>query len=722
LSDVPLIPRPFAGDSHSRIESHILMPIADVRRRARWYIALDGLTHLLVAFITAGAVQLLLDRWLRLSLDQRALVNVVITVFWLWVLYRRVLTRLLRPLPDTALAAAIDRANPELHDQLATAVQFAAGAVGPADRNSPALVRAVMEDACRSAERVAFQRVLNHKAAKTAGIELAALAGGIGFAFLLMPQIMPTWFQRNWLMREIPWPQDTHITPIGYDGAGTRRVPEGDELEIVGQIHGDVPDRISLEWWTASGRNGSETMMLVGETRARVSLGPLTESVNFRIVGGDERTREYAAIAVHRPAITRTVVRITPPPYTGLEVTTLEQQTVLEVLKGATVRIEADVNKPLRSARFVGPNGEAGSTTLARPNALVVDLSEPVAGVYVFELVDLDGWDNRRNLRYTLKVVPDLAPTVRAVARDVGDAVTPNAEIPIELSFTDTYGLSRVALMTQRGEDPPGEVALGEFTGPRRDFQTELRLEIASLNVQPGQRIRIWAEAADIDPAGPNVGRSQAVEFRILSATDLAAELAGREQELRQEFERLISEQSGLKDALDRLLPTLPDIGAMPPAAAQRLANLARRQEAYAARVLSLRRGFAQILAEMHTSKIAKSADERRINDRIATPMEDVGGHAMPKASASLSELRRQASRAEADRVPVVQADILRQMRSILTHMLELEGFREAVALLQEIITDQRALHGETSSALSNLLDEIIGPGNSEPLSPPAKP
>ena len=42
--------------------------------------------------------------------------------------------------------------------------------------------------------------------------------------------------------------------------------------------------------------------------------------------------------------------------------------------------------------------------------------------------------------------------------------------------------------------------------------------------------------------------------------------------------------------------------------------------------------------------------------------------------------------------------------------------------LLQEIITDQRALHGETSSALSTLLDDIIGPGESVPLSPSAKP
>ena len=126
-------------------------------------------------------------------------------------------------------------------------LQFAAGGVGSAERNSPALVRAVLDDACRAAQRVSFERVLNHGRARANGIELGALAAGIGFAFLLMPQIMPTWFQRNWLLREIPWPQDTYITPVGYDGEGKRRVPEGDELEVVAQIRGEVPDRVAID-------------------------------------------------------------------------------------------------------------------------------------------------------------------------------------------------------------------------------------------------------------------------------------------------------------------------------------------------------------------------------------------------------------------------------------------------------------------------------------------
>ena len=48
-----------------------------------------------------------------------------------------------------------------------------------------------------------------------------------------------------------------------------------------------------------------------------------------------------------------------------------------------------------------------------------------------------------------------------------------------------------------------------------------------------------------------------------------------------------------------------------------RIAGLVRRQDAHAARVQVVRRGFAQILAEMKTSRIARATDERRLTDRM---------------------------------------------------------------------------------------------------------
>ncbi len=715
----------------ARLEWRIFSPLAQLRGRGRLYLALDGVVIVYLALLGGGLAQLLLDWGLKLGVDQRALLSAFITAFWLWMLYRRLLNPLMRTivtagrgagrytagtetrryssLSDRSLALAVDRAHPELHDQIAAAVQFARGQVGAAEVNSPQLVRAVMDDACEAASDVHFMAVLNHRRARQRVAELAGLLLATGVAMAVMSDLAGTWFRRNWLLREVPWPQQTYITPIGFDENGHRRVPRGDELEIAATNTGRVPNSVELRWSTDSGRDGSEPMTLVGVSRWEVSLGLLSEDVVFRIVGGDERTREYVVKAVDRPRVVRTSARITPPAYIGLEALTIEQQTVLEMLTGSALDIDAELNQPVESARFVGTAGEVATCRRMGPKRVRVTWELPVSGSYSFELVDRDGWTNRQPVRYTLNVVPDLPPVVHLELPDVGKSITPTAELPVELSFEDTYGLSGVALLVQRGDDPPFDVVLDGFEPGRREFIVEPTLAVGSFGVTPGDRVRVWAEARDEDPRGPNVGRSEPVELRVVTPTDFLAELAGRELELRREFERLISVQRGLTDALERFLPELSEDGVPPAALGQRLAGLARRQDADAKKCLDISCRFEQMLHEMRINKVARTGDERRIGERIVAPLEKLGAGAMPEVSTAIADLRRQINRDVIEALPRWQANILRKMREILANMLEWEGYREAVALLQEIIDAQTEVRTETIEALQRQLEDILG-------------
>ena len=103
-----------------------------------------------------------------------------------------------------------------------------------------------------------------------------------------------------------------------------------------------------------------------------------------------------------------------------------------------------------------------------------------VSGSYSFELVDRDGWTNRRPVRYTLNVVPDLPPEVGLELLGVGQSITPTAELPIELSFEDAYGLGGVSLLVQRGDDPPFDIPLEEFEPGRREFTAETVFAVGS--------------------------------------------------------------------------------------------------------------------------------------------------------------------------------------------------------------------------------------------------
>lgn len=688
------------------VRAAILVPLARLRVRAKLYVALDGATVTLITIGLGAIAQFLVDRWLKLTVDQRAVFNVMLTFVWLTVAYKRILLPLFVPLSDETLAHAIDRRHPELADQLATAVQFARPGAD-LGASSPELVNSVVADASRRAADIRFSDVLNHRHARDqllrcAGVLLLPLA-----ALILMPEPLQTWFQRNWLLQEVPWPQATYIRPVGY-AAGKRRVPRGDPLEIAADIRGETPDRVTLEWWTAGGQTGRETMLLIGDNSARVALGPATESVHFRISGGDERTVEYVAEAIDRPEVVSTRIRVQAPAYTGLEPVALDNQTTIEALAGSKIEITAEFNKPVRTARFASPAG-ALDCDLVAPNRAVLNWSAPASGSYQFELVDREGWENRRTTRYLVKITPDEPPTVKLSLGEIGTAITPQALLPITASYADSYGLSRVGLRLQRNEDPPLDVPVAGFDAGRRMMRFELPYEVSALGLTPGQRLRVFADAADQDPAGPNVGHGEPIDLRVLTAADFQEELTQRELELRLEFERLISEQNGLRDALERVVAELPPEGPTPPAESQRLSGLARRQEAHGARVAAIARGVERILAESKLNRVSKAIEERRLSERIIAPLVELAEKAIPGAVDQIGALRRESDAGGIRRLTSQEADIARQMKTVLANMLEMEGFREALALLTEIIEAQNAIHADTVDSLSKQIEQIIG-------------
>ncbi len=697
------------------VQERVLEALAVLRRRARVYALLGGALRLAVALVVAGLSQLLIDRWLRLSLDQRAALNVLITLYWLWVCYRWILLPTSQALADETLASLVDAANPQLVGRLSSAVELARRPLPP--NTSEQLADAVLQEAAAAAQRVDFLTVLNHRRARLRLTELGLIAAGVGLTWALLPTTMNTWFQRNWLVRDLPWPQSTYINPLGFDRADTRRVPRGDEFELAAEIVGKVPRSAVVAWSSASGKRGRETMRRIGERRLIASLGALSEPLSLRIIGGDETTRTFIVQPVDRPQVVRSLATITPPEYTRVAPLTVEQQTSLELLAGATLTLEVALNKPVSAARFVGGADEQIECEQRAPDRLRVSWMPPASGTYRFELVDRDGFDSRRPVQFSIKVVNDRAPLVKLDAPGVGEIITPIAELPLTLHAKDEYGLARAQLGVARGEEPADPLPLPALTGGSSEYRAEVVLALRSLGFKPAERVALRAEAADHDPRGPNVGRSEALALRVVSVEDFLADVSRRELELRREFERLISVQRGTHEALRQLIDEAQARRLASTALAQRLSALLRRQDGIAGTCSAITRRFELLLTEMRINRVARSGDERRIEDRVIRPLLSLNEGSIPAATESLQALRRSIAEAEADAALLAQERLLREMQAILANMLEWEGYREAVALLQEAIDRQKDVHGATIEALRKQLEDLLEPedGSREP-------
>ena len=714
----------------TQLHERIFRPLALLRLRCRVYLALQGLRRLLFVVVGLALAQLLLDRCFRLSVDQRAVPAAAITLVGLWVLYRHVAAPLLRPLPNAYLAALVDRAHPRLCDQLATAVQLAGDvqmAIGVADDAarlprgaSPDLIREVLRQACLAARGTGFLEVLDHRRAVRRSAASVGLLLLVVAAFAQLPGTMGTWFARNWLLQDVAWPQRTYIWPDGFGPDGRRRLARGDVAEITATVRGEVPATAVLEWVTASGRTGHEAMSVVGDTQLVASIGQLSEDVRFRISGGDERTREFVVEAAERPRVTRVVARITPPAYTRLEPVVIEQQTVLELLHGSTLELVAELSKSVRAARFLAADGTdvpcewtRGGPDAASPSARVA-WAEPASGTYRFDLVDDDGLTSQNAVRYTLKVVPDRPPTVQLQLSGAGELITPQAELPVELVSEDAYGLGAVRLHVQMGSQAERTIVPEGFAAGERKLSKRLVLSVAAQRAAPGDRLRVWAEAADLAPGAPNVATTPVMTLRVVARDEFVTEMARRELLLRQEFERLRTVQRGLQESLRQMVAGLATEGPRPGPISQRLAGLSRQQAEQGARCDTIARAFEQILLEMQVSRVAGATDERRITERVVLPLNHLAHDTIPAAGAALGALARTASAEQQQACAEHQATTLREMDEILANMLEWEGYREAIAALQEVIQDEKDIRQETLQTLERQLDDMLGPEASD--------
>lgn len=712
-----------APDTRQQVRDALLEPLERLRQHVRIYLLVEGLLRLAAALCVAGIVQVGLDRGLRLSVDQRAVLNVIITLFWLWVIWHWLVRPLSAPLPDSMLAGLVDRRFGSTQDRLAAAVQFVTGGLGPASFNSPQLVKAVVEEACQQARGLDFRAVLDHAHLRRQMFRLAQILLIMAAAFLLAPSVMGTWFQRNWLLREIPWPQQTYLRPVGFDDDGVRRAPLGEPFELEVLVDGRTPRTATIDWWTDAARD-TQAMTRVGDSRFVAPLGVIDANRYFRLSGGDEHSPMYVLQAEPRPRIERISAVVTAPSYTGLADYTLDDATTLEAPAGSRILIRVTSSKPARIFQLKAASGEWNLPTVT-PTSAEIELTaiartaperastrpspsqEAESGPLEFLVIDENGWSAHAPVRTLLKVLPDLAPSVTLKLPGAVRMVTPRARLIAQAHAKDEYGLTDVNLTLRRGEEQI-ELPLPPLPNAR-EFAAQATADLGPLRVAPGDRLRLRLEATDNDPTGPNTALGEEHVLEVLSMEDFLVAMARRELELRREFDRLIVAQRTLHADLER---TLSETNA--PTAAQRLSGLERRQQALARRVDGVRERFEQVLEERSMSQALPETERRRLTGRVIEPLQRISEADIPAAASAILEAR-DGGEPQADAALDSQVQVESAMRQVLDQMLEWEGYREVIGLLEQIIAEQASVHDQTRSQIEDRLEDILGPSDDLP-------
>lgn len=519
------------------------------------------------------------DRGLRIMATATFVAAIAWSAYRWWYLPR------LRALSPLVVARRVESQFPELHDSLASAIEFLRQSEDDETAGSAQLRRIVVAEAHDKVESLPVGQIVDRKPFHKSAAYLGAAALILAFCVLLSPRAVGTAMARLALPLGGPqWPRQNYLE--------FRKVPAqlaaGDslELELIDKA-GSLPDDVTIEYavQTAGGHDVSlEPMKRTGETMVAFRENVI-QSFAFRAKGGDDDTMPWHFVEVKElPRLAEMKITVHPPAYTGLPVSSAERH--LDVIAGTGIEISGTTTEPIRAARILLDQSEPIEATVRADDAghesraFHVDAKQWIptqSGPYRLELEGTNGLAGVVG-QWNLRVESDAPPTVSWQRPGDDLYVLAKAVVPVEIVVKDNLAIRSVDLTydrsdkseserTARPKEPPVSlyrgpekpaVRTGNDGAPRGESRiVEYSWELAPLQLPAGAVLTVGAEASDYRPSlGRIVGPRR---FSIITADELEKRLADRQLQISRQLERALAVQRKTGDDVHRVQIQLRD-------------------------------------------------------------------------------------------------------------------------------------------------------------------
>ena len=388
-------------------------------------------------------------------------------------------------------------------------------------------------------------------------------------------------------------------------------------------------------------------------TRFSRKLDGLTEPIAIAFACGKARSTWHPVEILLEPNILSGLVRLTPPPYTGLAATEFPLDTnEIAAIEGSSVTLELTSNRPLGSATLVfTPATVPGTTPVPQANPATLPAAHTAAFTWIATqsgrlsatLRDLRGTPSPHPLDLAFRTLPDLPPSVVLTSPPAMMLATPKSIIPVVGRAQDDFALSKVNFVrTLSGFRDRARVVAPALRDKYFDFSD--KLDLAELGLDAGQTIELMLEASDHNPSLLGQGSSEISRIQIISEDQYAQYVRAKTT-----INQFANRFQAAKDAIDHARKALEDLkqasAAGDPAAIQQAADAAQKAHQQAADLLDkIAKDFPAFELEKRLQDLAqKQADDVRENIK---PLADFDPKA-PKADqqAAIAEMLQRLGR-----------------------------------------------------------------------------
>ena len=559
--------------------------IQGVRRRVRRQMLLYGLAWTVATVIMSVVLVSLCDFLFRFEDPGiRFMATGAVAGLLAWSLYRCLFVPLARRMGDVQIAQRIERRFPGLNDRLASTVQFLREAEEDPQAGSATLRRAVISQTTAEVEELDLRDVVQTRPARR--MALAALIVCLvtaGLVWLAPEHAKIALTRLANPVGDAAWPKLNHLA----FREAVHRVALGQPLELAvvdargARLPAEV--RLRMRFVGAAGQTTEETVPLSFADGAFVyRQDSVTRPFEYKAEGGDDTSMPWTPLTVvEPPSVESLSVTLHPPAYTGWPSEKADKH--FRAIKGTRVELHGTSTKPLSAAALkleddreiparLHEDGYGFSVPADGGEEFLVEQS----GSYSFSLTDREGFQGGSQVRYEIRAVADLPPTVSIQEPSSSIFVTAEAAVPLEVAAKDDLAIRDLSLVYLRSDQSEkGETTIALYQGPEhvaaqstsrqnndRDSgeirAVEHHWELAPLGLKPGSQITFHAAASDYQP---QAGQSQPLRLTIITPQELNDRIAERQTFILGELARVLKMQQESRSQVSSLEIQLRDVG-----------------------------------------------------------------------------------------------------------------------------------------------------------------
>jgi len=580
---------------------------------------------------------------------------------------------------ENQLARLIAKRYPGLGDRLLGVIELQNQQDSP-DSLSPRLREAAMEAVAAETGRRKLEEALppqHHRRWALAAMILAAVSAA---AFTITPRAGLNALQR-WLL---PLSETQRYTFTRLDSPPAYlAVAYGEAFEVTLKLAEDSEQRPT----DASGRYGFQPVVSSRLDHGRYHFtfpGQQDPGVIiFRI--GDLR-HEMRVEPLQRPSTNGVRALVTPPAYLGIAERTVDLNSgVLSVVEGAKLRIDLEMNRPLKDGSFGPTRGVAPDDGGAAPahapaaGALVIAddrASTPALNVGATSFEVPFSWQDRFGLagdsgfRVRVDALQDASPTCYLQGTDRQKAILPEETVDFEVLAEDDFGVKIAGIewtgqLTRPGDEIPakGELLLGKGSPEERRLLETAAFSPAALGITP-QKITLRGFTEDHFPNRARV-YSEPLILHILTRDEHA-------QMLKTQFDRQITELEDLARREANLLDLNAQLERLNGADLQKQENRKRLEEQTREEAETERRmeDLKQRMEQLMKDATRNGDIDKKTLQKMAKSlksMQELAEQDIPKVGDKLSDSQEQSNTPEKAKQDVSQA--VEQQKKVVEKM-----------------------------------------------------